>query len=149
MYYCNECDTFFDEPETKSQSVPYGMGNAHFEFDVCPFCKSDDIEETENCRECGEPLTEDNNFSGLCKNCIAEDMNLATTMFDFCQDTDITNGINEFAIECLGNKGINEILREYFAEKCKEDYNCFEQQRKKFIDKFTKEIGEWITQKDS
>ena len=36
-----------------------------------------------------------------------------------------------------------------FVEKCKEDYNCFEEQRKKFIDEYTQELGEWITKKDS
>lgn len=149
MYYCFACDSTFDKPKTEYQSVPYGMGNAHFDFGVCPLCGSDDIEEACLCRECGKVLTEDTNFGGLCKECITENMNLATTMFDFCNETATKKETNEFAIKCLGYDGINEILRAYFVEKCKEDYNCFEKERKKFIDEFAQDIGEWLAKKES
>ena len=149
MFYCNDCQETFDEPKTEYQSVPYGMGNAHFDYYVCPYCNSDDFEEADTCRECNEVITDENNYGGLCKSCIAEDMNLAITMFDFCEETTSQKEVNEFAIECLGYDGINEILREYFKERCEKDYNCFEKERKKFIDEYTQDIGEWLTKKDS
>lgn len=48
-YKCNECDAVFDEPDTYRECVGEFWGTpAYEEFDICPVCKSDDIEEVIN-----------------------------------------------------------------------------------------------------
>lgn len=42
MYYCNNCDTSFEEKK-----------------DTCPFCGSDDVEEMKQCEMCEEYFKED------------------------------------------------------------------------------------------
>lgn len=47
MYYCEDCNSVFDEPETKTETEPYefwgATGSHKSSFDVCPYCGSDDI----------------------------------------------------------------------------------------------------------
>lgn len=54
MYKCNDCDSTFEEPRTKKTSYElfYGVSNeissnTPLLLEVCPYCGSDDIEESE------------------------------------------------------------------------------------------------------
>ncbi len=40
MYYCNECEHFFEQ----DRMIITDLGDEEYEFDfVCPYCNSDDI----------------------------------------------------------------------------------------------------------
>ena len=143
MYLCAECGAKFEEPATNYDLVPYGMGNARYEFYVCPNCKSDEIDEIIECVECGEPTNEDTNYSGYCKKCIYSHCNSPLTVFDFSVDSH-PNDISDFALACLGEKGINEILREYFCEIDKTCPDRFTKERIDYIDECLVDIGEWM-----
>lgn len=46
MYICNDCKQEFDEPETDGEYMGEWFGFPSYQIiDVCPFCRSDDIEE--------------------------------------------------------------------------------------------------------
>ncbi len=147
-YLCHNCEETFDEPKTDTQSVPYGMGNAAFEFYVCPYCNSDDYEEVTECKECGKVIDEDNNFSGLCAECVKENCNLPVTVFDFSVDIE-PDAVSDFALKCLGAKGINEILRQYFQEISETDIDKFAKEQDEYIDEYIINIGEWLEAKEN
>lgn len=148
MYLCEDCGNTFNEPKIAQQSVPYGIGNAHFDFCVCPFCGSNCIVDTEVCVECGKPFDDKHLYGGICKDCIHEDCNLPITVFDFSVNIE-PEKISDFAIKCLGARGINEILREYFKDISETDYNKFSKERKEYVDKNIICIGEWLEEKNN
>ena len=63
MYYCHECEEYFDEP-----------GVSH-EFDgdwkACPYCGDTNIERLPDCPLCGNPNTDDSK-SKFCPKCRKE-----------------------------------------------------------------------------
>lgn len=66
MFLCNNCGMFFDVPEESGEW--FGEDRAtYIESMVCPECKSDDLEEKNACRNCGEPA----DFI-LCEKCFDE-----------------------------------------------------------------------------
>lgn len=53
-YKCYECGAEFDEPATYRECMGEFWGTpAYEEFDCCPVCKSDDIEEVTNSEDMG------------------------------------------------------------------------------------------------
>lgn len=148
IYLCYDCENTFEEPATAKQSVPYGMGNTHFDFEVCPYCNSDNFVETGKCTECERATDENDLYGGICRECIHEDCNLPITVFDFSVEIE-PEQISDFAIKCLGARGINEILREYFKDISETDYNKFSKERKEYVDKNIICIGEWLEEKNN
>ncbi len=68
MYKCNNCGAVCTEPDTIYDSVPYGSTYVDYPSgDKCPSCGSDDIEEVEECKMCGEWAAVEYD---LCQNCI-------------------------------------------------------------------------------
>lgn len=75
-WYCNDCGSYFDETEME-QEVEYhselkGMGGINYEtFGVCPYCRSEDIQECEQCDLCGDQVNKTYYISGkdLCEDC--------------------------------------------------------------------------------
>lgn len=61
-FYCNDCHEIFSEEEAIYSTVE----NVHWWLDdkpverwterLCPYCRSDDLEECEYCDYCGEPF---------------------------------------------------------------------------------------------
>lgn len=71
MYYCDNCDSFFDEPAAEREMMGYyGSAPAYQDFAVCPYCKSDDFEEAKVCEICGEPFIEDDLHDRVCSFCL-------------------------------------------------------------------------------
>lgn len=66
MYYCENCETKFEEPSKKNITYEdyYGVGNLFYDRHqmdilVCPFCNSEDIQEMQKCDVCEEYFLED------------------------------------------------------------------------------------------
>ena len=71
MFYCEDCEAVFSEPDGEKDYHPYGMGYAAESYAVCPYCRSTDISEAKECERCGEYFGE--LYEGLCDVCY-EDM---------------------------------------------------------------------------
>lgn len=67
MFYCNICETVFDECKTVEEHHPYGMSYATEYFAVCPHCGDTDFVEAKKCERCGEYFGELED--GLCDVC--------------------------------------------------------------------------------
>ena len=70
MFYCEECESYFEECKVIKEHHPYGMGTAVEEWYVCPYCESTHINEAKQCAMCGEyvPKLED----GMCDCCYGD-----------------------------------------------------------------------------
>ena len=59
MFYCHDCETFYNEDELtrRVESDPFGTGDVwHREVTlICP-CGGEDVEDKEPCLTCGEKL---------------------------------------------------------------------------------------------
>ncbi len=54
MYYCDNCDSVFEELKQYKEIVtsdPYPMG---FNYLACPYCKSEEVFDAIECSNCGE-----------------------------------------------------------------------------------------------
>ena len=74
---CNNCGRTFDEP-AKAFQMHYEVDTMRErKYPICPYCYSEEIEESGSCPICGEaiPYTED-----YCKRC-SEDINQDLTRF--------------------------------------------------------------------
>ena len=73
MYYCENCENTFSEPDTYEERHPYGMGYASETFACCPYCSFISFEEAKRCEHCDEWFGESILMEGLCPECY-EDM---------------------------------------------------------------------------
>ena len=65
---CNECGTVFDMPDRIRENMGECFGfPAYEDRDVCPYCQSEDIEESIACKVCGEESEYE-----ICEKCIKE-----------------------------------------------------------------------------
>ena len=71
IYYCNHCGKEFQEPEYNADytgvKAPDGTCEV-MEYQVCPSCWSDDIEERQRCDLCGDRLAKKG--SDFCNECL-------------------------------------------------------------------------------
>lgn len=67
MYYCEDCNTFFDEPDLMLYQDAE-IGHQSY-ISVCPFCKSEYISEAVKCAKCGEYVKEIET-NGMCLDCV-------------------------------------------------------------------------------
>lgn len=67
MFYCEDCDIFFEKPKL----VKYEDSEIYYQEykHVCPFCKSDEIKEAVKCAKCGEYVAEIEE-NGMCVKCV-------------------------------------------------------------------------------
>ena len=72
MYICKSCGEHFDDPDVKKEYTGVSSEGYHEYFEVghCPYCGSDDIEEAEKCRICGEWFYSDG--KEFCNNCLED-----------------------------------------------------------------------------
>ena len=64
MYHCKDCGEYFAEPNVlEDREVGYAVG-------ICPWCDSDDIEETYKCKCCGDEKADYS--GGFCPHCMEE-----------------------------------------------------------------------------
>ena len=65
MYFCNECNDIFDQPQI--------LRELHGEaFSVCPGCREGDYEDARVCRKGGAYMPESQNKFGMCSDCEEE-----------------------------------------------------------------------------
>lgn len=71
MYRCTECGHIFEDGEQKScrEFHPEVDSMQYERFDGCPLCGGS-YESVYKCDDCGNVLSEDELFFGLCKNCV-------------------------------------------------------------------------------
>lgn len=77
MYHCKDCGEYFADPNVTMEN------DTGYREATCPWCDSDDIEETYACKCCGEELAD--SPGGFCPNCkeeLAEELNDLATRFD-------------------------------------------------------------------
>lgn len=89
MWWCNDCEDYFDEPEVIKDEYGY-------EFCICPKCHQDDVEECKDkCDVCGE-ITHETSWIGnleLCPDCVEKAGKL----------------MNEFADKLVGELDIDRL----------------------------------------
>lgn len=99
MYYCEDCDSYFEEAEM----IPYTdadiwhQGYKH----ICPICKSEEIEEAAKCITCGEYICKEKCEGGICDNCKADLQRAATAFIEKYKPEE-----QEHIIEFLNNKEV-------------------------------------------
>lgn len=72
MHKCHECGCEFAEPmEISYITTEGGIAVAAEYTQVCPACKSDDIDPMEHCPQCGE-YVEELELCGCCEQCAAD-----------------------------------------------------------------------------
>lgn len=75
IYYCKDCDEFFDEDDAYLEDVGFwsnfwGHDVYKEEYDMkCPYCHRDNFEEAQTCDKCGEYFRPDE----LDDDCLCED----------------------------------------------------------------------------
>lgn len=74
MYRCVECGHVFEEGEQMRYTESHGE-----KFSVCPACGGG-YETAYNCDECGNVLSEDECFEGLCAECLSEKICYGTAL---------------------------------------------------------------------
>lgn len=70
MYWCNQCESEFEELARAQENHGYFHGPAIETFTVCPCCGDWDVEEMAVCMECGADFL-DVERHGFCKACDA------------------------------------------------------------------------------
>lgn len=72
MYRCCNCRHVFPEPLTKQTAIGPVLG--------CPWCGVDDLAEVEECEDCGKYLEENDNYAGLCLDCLRQRIDYPTAL---------------------------------------------------------------------
>lgn len=77
MYYCQNCGTEFERPDRRREAVGEYMGRtAYQDFDACPSCGSEEIDEMKKCEICGEHVPKHKMAScvtrDVCEDCCRE-----------------------------------------------------------------------------
>ena len=62
MYYCNDCREF-----VTGQTYEVGPESTEPSETVCEVCGSDDIEQTDSCPYCGDPIRSDQDMCDGCR----------------------------------------------------------------------------------
>ena len=101
MYECLICDRRFHEFDV--QTDEFGNRRA-----VCPYCKGD-IEDMYECKICGELMSEDDLWGGVCLECIDKHTNLDNCI-EFGNDDKRKVEVNGFIFSLLTEEQINDIL---------------------------------------
>ena len=69
MFYCYNCEEYFDEPKVSKELMGEWCGQPAYDyFQVCPGCGDHDIEERHPCSICGSPARPRENY---CDDCLA------------------------------------------------------------------------------
>jgi DNA-directed RNA polymerase subunit RPC12/RpoP len=79
MYKCKDCGEYFADPNVKMED------DTGYREATCPWCDSDDIEETFTCIACGNEWAD--SPGGLCPHCMDE---LAEELSDLAKRFDVT-----------------------------------------------------------
>lgn len=66
---CHACESDFAQPEKWYSGSSIGHAPDGI---ICPYCKSDDIEQVENCSVCGKPMFDNELTYGICDPCIED-----------------------------------------------------------------------------
>ena len=103
MCECHNCGRRFEEPDIVTE--PHGE-----KVGVCPFCHGY-YEAVYPCRICGEHFTDDELTSGVCDECIYEDVTIDRCIRygEYCEEKVQING---FISSILDIETINKILIE-------------------------------------
>ena len=103
MCECHNCGRRFKEPDIVTE--PHGE-----KVGVCPFCHGY-YEAVYPCRICGEHFTDDELTSGVCDECIYEDVTIDRCIRygEYCEENIAING---FIASVLDAESINKILIE-------------------------------------
>ena len=64
MYICNDCGRVSEEPRRRRETHTELLSEPYEEYDVCPYCSSDDVEECKYCHECGTPISRQSSIVG-------------------------------------------------------------------------------------
>ena len=78
--FCNDCKRYFVEDEA-TVTVEREVG---YKEVLCPYCGSDDLEESHRCKCCGEQTV--NEFCDYCMESIAEELLDLQRRFDITGD---------------------------------------------------------------
>ena len=106
MYRCKICDTVFDEPALVEDSQWHSEVQA-FEkmyFGLCPVCGTEEYEEIDLCRICGEPLHRSDE-----KTCAKCSSRVRRAITKFVRELE-TNGYLEEADDQLDGASLEEFL---------------------------------------
>lgn len=71
MTYFNTPDVQYDDPSPSGVALPGGA----YEYDFCPICHSDWIEDSSKCLICGEDVRQGHLFCETCKGDVKAEFN--------------------------------------------------------------------------
>lgn len=138
-YRCLNCGHIFEEGEqarwSESRGEYWGTPCSE-EMSGCPLCKGD-YGKTVKCAVCGSEHLEDELFGGVCGECIDEYRKDFNSCYEISKGEKQSIEINSLLASLFDAGDIEQILKEYVIEKCK-DVDCTP-----FID----ENIEWFVEK--
>lgn len=70
IYKCHDCGEAFNEPKIETWVERQDGDPVRYRLLFCPYCGSEDIDEAEECSECGEYHFE--LFNGICAGCLKD-----------------------------------------------------------------------------
>lgn len=103
MMLCKDCNCAFDEFnivwDTEYETIE-GRSFPIFEHACCPYCRSEEIEEAEECECCGEWVPKEDmhvDFEGFCNDCVKKTMKKIEKMIEAHGDNAMLKVFNYMA----------------------------------------------------
>lgn len=137
MWVCNTCGHVFTEPEE------YYERDTGYYGTECPHCFCDDIDEAEQCVDCGKWVNEKKLVNGYCEACVERHASDYETVKEYgagITDTVTINGLFAWAFSV---SEIEEILEKILIESDKvQDY------ARRYATNDTDDFTQWLKKED-
>lgn len=114
-YKCRDCEHIFDEGEEAVWQER--LGEYDKEMIGCPWCYSNDYDETKQCEICGGEHLDDELFGGVCEECLDKARHNFNLCHKICGDEKWEIKINALLASLFDEGDIEQILMEYIAER--------------------------------
>ena len=82
MFYCENCDTIFEETKSRSEWQGEKEHGGYVYYEVCPYCGSDEYFDACECASCDTYIAPKETFCPECKTVIDDAMNTAFKAID-------------------------------------------------------------------
>ena len=114
-YICEDCGCILDEEWVVFQEDR----DTGYKWIECPHCKSDDLSEAHECRECGKVVRDEDLCEGVCEDCFEEAVEDEEYAVDY-----IASNLDDFW-ELMKSNYTEHVLAKMFYAEFKEDVEDF------------------------